>query len=99
MDESNIDIKEKSVKKIYVNIYGEDFKAQIFLDFLDKLLESNSMFSVTWERKYEDLAEVLIDKDLVVENTRGSWFVPEDRKSEVKDLYEHTRNMLYEKRN
>lgn len=95
MDKNEINTDEKKVKRTFVNIKGEEFQAQVVVDFLEKLIETDPMYTVTWKRKYEEIAKLLEKEDLVVQNNRGSWFTPKDKKEEIKDIYEYVKELLY----
>lgn len=71
--EYELERRLETVETTYVKIGGEEFKAGLVLDFLQQLQGTGFAKRLRWERKFEDLADALIEKGVVQRDVRGSW--------------------------
>lgn len=62
---------------------GDEHKTHTVIDFLKKLL---SQSCVKYDNEYAAVAETLVDVGLVDVDVRGSWYLPDDNRTEAVEL-------------
>lgn len=91
-----MELMTKTVEREYIKFGDEEIRIGVFLDFCREVEGSTAFMPMRWERKYEDAAEVLIDKGIVGKTNSGSWYVKdEERLEEMREkafeLYDEVR--------
>lgn len=70
----------KTVEREYVVLNGEHIRLAKLIDFLEEVEDAEPPFPMRYTTEYSQVADALIEEDIIGRTNRGSWFV-EDREA------------------